>query len=214
VLKKTRVKICGLTSVNDAVHASDCGTDAIGLVFYPPSPRYVDDLALAFDIAQSVGPFVDVVGLFVDAEESFIDRVLNTVPLNCLQFHGNERAVFCEQFSRPFYKALRMKPGVDVIERVSEYASSRGVLLDTYVKGVPGGTGQSFNWESIPSSLDRVVLAGGLTPENVSQAIQVAAPYAVDVSGGVEGTPGVKDPLKVKAFIENAKSTDVTGAGK
>lgn len=207
--KQTRVKICGLCSVEDAVHASENGCDAIGLVFYPPSPRNIDDLALAFDIAQSVGPFVDVVGLFVDAKANFIDEVLRQVPLNCIQFHGNESAEFCEQFSRPFYKALRIKPGMDLIEDAAGYASARGILLDTYVRGVPGGTGQSFNWELVPAALNNVVLAGGLTPENVTQAIEIARPYAVDVSGGVEASPGKKDPSKVSAFINKAKSFQV-----
>lgn len=203
---QTRVKICGLTSVDDAKHAADCGADAIGLVFYPASSRNIDDLALAFDIAQSVGPFVEVVGLFVDADPAQIENVLSRVPLNCLQFHGDESAVFCEQFSRPFYKALRMKPELDIVEKVAEYSSSRGILLDTYVKGVPGGTGQTFNWNEIPSSLRNVVLAGGLNPENVADAVRIAKPYAVDVSGGVEMSPGKKDPQKVAAFIENARS--------
>lgn len=203
---QTRVKICGLTSVDDAKHAAECGADAIGLVFYPPSSRNIDDLALAFDIAQSVGPFVEVVGLFVDADPAQIENVLSRVPLNCLQFHGDESAVFCEQFSRPFYKALRMKPELDIVEKVAEYSSSRGILLDTYVKGVPGGTGQTFNWNEIPSSLRNVVLAGGLNPENVAEAVRIAKPYAVDVSGGVEMSPGKKDPQKVAAFIENARS--------
>jgi phosphoribosylanthranilate isomerase len=187
------------------MHASDCGADAIGLVFYPPSPRNIDDLALAIDIAQSVGPFVDVVGLFVNAEEHFVESVLSKVPLNCLQFHGEETAAYCEQFSRPFYKALRMKPGMDTVETAAQYASARGVLLDTYVKGVPGGTGQSFNWDHVPASLKNVVLAGGLNPENVAKAVSVVRPYAVDVSGGVEASRGIKDPLKVQTFIANAK---------
>lgn len=202
---QTKVKICGIRSIADAESVASAGADAIGLVFYEPSPRHVPDLGLAAEIAMAVGPFTSVVGLFVDAEVAEVERILKTVPLNLLQFHGNENARYCEQYSHPYMKALRMKPGLDVLEVASEYSSARGILLDTYVKGVPGGTGERFNWAEVPPSLKNVVLAGGLTAENVAHAVKSVKPYAVDVSGGVESTPGKKDANKIRAFISEAK---------
>jgi len=202
----TRVKICGITSIEDAICASESGADALGLNFYEPSVRYLADLALACDIAQAAGPLLNVVGLFVDAPADKILRVMEQVPLNTLQFHGNESAEFCEQFKRPYLKALRMKPGENIAELAAQYPSARGILLDTYVKGAPGGTGQVFDWGSVPSSLNNIVLAGGLNPDNVAEAVRCVKPYAVDVSGGVESGPGKKDPQKMNTFVANAKS--------
>lgn len=201
----TKVKICGITSVEDAVFAVDAGADAIGMVFYPPSPRHMSDLGLANEIAQEVGPFSQVVSLFVDEHRDVIENVLNVVSVNCIQFHGRESAADCELYSHPYMKAIRMKSGLNVVEEASRYSSARGILLDTYVKGVPGGTGEAFNWDRVPKTLPNVVLAGGLTHDNVQNAIQVASPYAVDVSGGVEHAPGKKDLTKVAAFIRSAK---------
>lgn len=200
-----KVKICGITSIDDAIFAVKAGADAIGMVFYPPSPRHISDLGLANEIAREVGPFCNVVALFVDEAEDVVEKVLSSVSLNCLQFHGNERAVECERYSHPYIKAIRMKPELSVIDVASEYSSARGILLDTYVKGVPGGTGEAFNWDRVPKTLKNVVLAGGLSHRNVQNAIQAASPYAVDVSGGVEQSPGKKDSTKVAAFIRNAK---------
>lgn len=200
-----RVKICGITSVEDAHAAIKAGADAIGLVFYKPSVRNVSDLGLAKEIALEAGPFTQIVGLFVDAEAHLVDKVRSIVPLNTLQFHGAENAQYCEKFDHPYIKALRMKPGFDVIEAAAEHVSARGVLLDTYVKGIPGGTGETFNWDLVPKELENVILAGGLTPDNVHQAVQAVQPYAVDVSGGVEQSPGKKDIEKVNAFIRQAK---------
>ena len=204
-LAAPKVKICGITSIDDASLAVSAGADAIGLVFYEPSPRNINDLGLASEIAAEVGPFTQLVSLFVDAEPAFIERVLGNVAVNTIQFHGDESAAFCEQFARPYVKALRMKPGLDAALAAAEHPAARGVLLDTYVKGKPGGTGESFNWHRVPENLRNIVLAGGLNANNVGDAIQVVQPYAVDVSGGVEQSPGIKDPNKVRAFVRNAK---------
>jgi phosphoribosylanthranilate isomerase len=207
-----RVKICGITSVDDALIAAEAGADAIGLVFYEPSPRAVS-VDTAITIARSVGPFVSVVGLFVNAQADEISNILSRVSLHVLQFHGNESLTFCEQFQRPYIKAVRMKPEIDIDQAISAYPSALGVLLDAYQKGVPGGTGETFDWGRIPSVAARlaadyppIVLAGGLTPSNVIQAVQQTSPYAVDVSGGVEQALGKKDQQKVIDFIKNAKA--------
>lgn len=205
-----KVKICGITNVIDACYAAQSGADAIGMVFYEPSPRHVSDLGLAAEIATELGPFTQLIGLFVDADVAYIERVLKTVAINCLQFHGNENAAYCEQFAHPYIKALRMKNDLDVIETSAQYISARGILLDSYVKGVPGGTGETFNWQRVPKGMENLILAGGLRPENVADAVQQVRPYAVDVSGGVEKAPGKKDLAKVKAFIQNAKSGAVS----
>ena len=205
LVNKIRVKICGITSVADAQTAADAGADAIGLVFYASSPRAVS-IAQAREIAASVGPFVTVVGLFVNAADSYVRDVLANVGLNLLQFHGDETREFCEQFGRPYMKAIRMRPELDVTRAISEYPSAAAILLDAYRPGVPGGTGETFDWQRIPTQAARpIVLAGGLTPENVASAIQATHIYAVDVSGGVESAPGKKDIQKVKQFIDNAR---------
>lgn len=204
---KSRVKICGITSPEQAVSIAQAGADAIGIVFYEPSPRSVMDVSLAAEIASAVGPFVSVVGLFVDADRGAIESVLNHVPLSCIQFHGNESAVFCSSFHRPFMKAIRMKPDVALDDVMMTYQQAQAILLDTYVKGIPGGTGEAFNWALAPkNSQIPIVLAGGLTANNVGAAIKATSPYGVDVSGGVEVSPGIKDLNKVHAFIRSAKS--------
>ncbi len=200
-----RVKICGITTVEDALAAVNAGADAIGLVFYPKSPRYVTE-EIAHKIAVAVGPFVTVVGLFVDADQTDVDKILAVVPLHVLQFHGNESREYCEQFRRPYMKALRMKAGLDVTAEVVKYPSASGLLLDAYRPGVPGGTGEVFDWARVPqNSSVPLILAGGLTPENVSQAVKQTQVYAVDVSGGVEKTKGIKDSEKVRDFCMQAK---------
>lgn len=204
-MNSIRVKICGITSVADAQIAVKAGADAIGLVFYAPSPRAVS-IELAREIASSVGPFVTVVGLFVDAEESYVHEVLANVSLHVLQFHGAETREFCEQFQRPYMKAIRMRPELDVVQAIREYPSASSVLLDAYRPGVPGGTGETFDWQRVPKQSARpIVLAGGLTAENVALAIQSTHVYGVDVSGGVESAPGKKDPKRVEQFIQNAR---------
>lgn len=206
-MTSTRVKICGITRPADADFAAQAGADAIGIVFYPRSARYVADLALAREIAQSAGPLVTVVGLFVDAETQWIEKVLTAVPLNLLQFHGDESPSICASYQRPFIKAIRMQEGLDLQQKFSDYAHASGFLLDTYVQGEPGGTGQCFNWLRFPKDCEKhVILAGGLTPENVIAAVSATQAYAVDVSGGVELRPGIKDHDKILSFITKAKT--------
>lgn len=200
-----RIKICGLTRVEDAISTVNAGADAIGLVFYARSPRFVS-IETARKIAFAVGPFVTVTGLFVDADPADVENVLKHVPLHLLQFHGDESLAYCESFNRPYIKALRMKPGLDVNQAITAYPSASGILLDAYRPGVPGGTGETFDWEQIPGqSAKPIILAGGLTTENVADAISSTRIYAVDVSGGVESAPGVKDPAKIRDFISNAR---------
>ena len=202
-----RIKICGITSVEDAELAVEAGTDAIGLVFYEPSPRYVQ-IQQAIDIAYSVGPFVTVVGLFVNSDKAAIDNIVNQVPLNLLQFHGDESPAFCEQFSLPYMKAIRMRDDLDLDTEIKRYTSASAILLDAYKPGVPGGTGETFDWKRVPRQTSQhIVLAGGLTPDNVYTAIEQTHPYGVDISGGVESSPGIKDKEKVVAFIGNAKKS-------
>jgi len=205
VLHNVRVKICGITSVEDALAAVRAGADAIGLVFYQASPRAVA-VAQARQIALAVGPFVTVTGLFVDAAPEFVHDILAQVPLHLLQFHGNETVDYCESFTRPYIKALRMRPELDVDAAIAGYASASGILLDAYRQGVPGGTGETFDWARVPKAASvPIVLAGGLTPANVATAIAATGVYGVDVSGGVESTPGAKDHSKLTAFINNAR---------
>lgn len=200
-----QVKICGITTSEDARDAVAAGADALGLVFYAKSPRNVTAEQAAV-IARAVPPFVTLVGLFVDAASAEVEDILARVPLNLMQFHGSESADDCEQFRRPYIKALRMKDDLDVLAAMAGHPAARGFLLDAYRPGVPGGTGESFDWQRVPrGSGQQIVLAGGLTPDNVARAIDEARPQAVDVSGGVEISPGRKDPHKVAAFIRAAK---------
>lgn len=198
----TRIKVCGITSVEDALAVTAAGADAIGLVFYPKSPRYVS-VETAAEIAACLPPFISITGLFVDADPKDIQKTLDRVPLSLLQFHGNEAPEQCERWGMRYIKAFRVRPDSFVEEMVKPYASACGYLLDSYQKGVPGGTGESFDWHLIPDNLNRpVILAGGLNPDNVSLAISKVKPYGVDVSSGVEMRPGIKDHPKVKAFIK------------
>jgi phosphoribosylanthranilate isomerase len=204
-LTAVRVKICGITRVEDALAAAAAGADAIGLVFYAKSPRAVD-IEQAREILAVLPPFVTSVGLFVDAERSELERILASVPLDLLQFHGDESVQQCEAFGRPYIKALRVKAGDDIAAQVARYPSAQGILLDAYVEGVPGGTGEAFDWSLIPQALSKpLILAGGLRPDNVAEAVSRVRPYAVDVSGGVEASKGVKDVEKVGAFIRAAR---------
>ncbi|HWV14391.1 MAG TPA: phosphoribosylanthranilate isomerase [Cellvibrio sp.] len=202
---RIRIKICGITSVADAQLAATAGADAIGLVFYGPSPRAVT-IEQAREIAYSVGPFVTLVGLFVDAEQDFIEQVLARVPLHLLQFHGSESQQFCELFQRPYMKAIRMRPELDLQQAIAGHPNAVAILLDAYRPGVPGGTGETFDWQRIPTnSALPLVLAGGLTPENIALAVSSTSVYGVDVSGGVESSPGKKNGEKIRAFIDNAR---------
>ncbi|WP_439888979.1 phosphoribosylanthranilate isomerase [Pseudomonas sp. MBLB4123] len=201
-----RSKICGITRVEDALIAVEAGADAIGLVFYAKSPRAVS-VPQARAIIAALPPFVTTVGLFVDASADELNAVLRAVPLDLLQFHGDETAASCEAVGRPYMKALRVRPGDDVAARIEPYASAAGILLDTYVAGVPGGTGETFDWSLVPRGLTKpVVLAGGLTPENVAAAIAQVGPYGVDVSGGVEASKGIKDAEKIRAFVSAVRA--------
>ncbi len=203
-MERVRVKICGITSPQQAALAAALGVDAIGLVFYPASPRAVG-LEQAREIARAAGPFTTVVGLFVNAEPDTIEQVLAKVPLGLLQFHGDENPAQCERYHRPYIKALRMKPGLDVASEAERHANAAGLLLDAYHPALPGGTGEVFDWDRFPvDSHTPLILAGGLTPDNVADAIAATHCYGVDVSGGVESAPGVKDAEKMRAFVVNA----------
>jgi phosphoribosylanthranilate isomerase len=203
---RTRVKICGITRVEDALAAVRLGADAIGLVFYEASPRYVT-LEQAQRITRALPPFVTAVGLFVDSLERHIRAAIESCGIQILQFHGDEPAATYAAFARPYIKAIRMVPGVDLYAQQQAYPDAAGFLLDTYVPGTPGGSGETFDWRRIPGNLQKpVILAGGLTAQNVQQAISAVRPFAVDVSSGVEKTKGVKDIDKMAAFIENVRA--------
>ena len=198
---RTRIKICGITRPQDGQDAARLGADAIGLVFYAPSPRAVT-IEQAKAICDALPPFVTRVGLFVNADRSEINKVLADVPLDLLQFHGDETPADCEGFKRPYIKALRMAPEIDVVAEAEAYQSAAGILLDSYETGLAGGTGQTFDWQRVPSEVKQlIILAGGLNPQNVGEAIKRVRPYAVDVSGGVEAVKGIKDKDKMTAFI-------------
>ena len=209
----TRIKICGITRPEDAQVAVAQGADAIGLVFYAKSPRAVD-IGLAREIAAVVPPFVSTVALFVDESADRIERTLSAVSIDMIQFHGNETADFCEQFQRPYLKAIRVKPDLDLIEAAAPYSAARAILLDSWQQGVPGGTGKKFDWQLADTLRHMsVVLAGGLTEENVGEAIARLAPAAVDVSGGVEESPGIKNPSRISNFIRAVRSADALSNG-
>jgi len=198
---RTRVKICGITRRQDAEFAVEMGADALGLVFYPPSPRAVS-IAQAREIIDGLPPFVSIVALFVDAEPSDVYACIEALPIALLQFHGNESVGYCEQFGRPYLKAIRMQENTDLDEMVSQYASATAILLDSYQAGIPGGTGKVFDWSLIKKINKPLILAGGLDVGNVASAIEQIQPYAVDVSGGVEQAKGIKDKQKITAFMQ------------
>lgn len=205
----TAVKICGITRLEDGLAAAQAGAHAIGLVFHPASPRLVT-IGRAREIARSLPPFVTAVGLFVDAPEDEVRRVLEAVPLQLLQFHGGESPDYCTRFGMPYIKAVRVKAGVDLLQYARLHCEARGLLLDAFVEGVPGGSGNAFDWNLIPSALPLpIVLAGGLTPHNVGEAIRRVKPWAVDVTSGVEREKGIKDAAKIAAFIRGARDADV-----
>lgn len=198
---RVRVKICGITCVEDALTAVRNGADAIGLVFYAPSPRNVS-IRQAQEIANQIPAFVSVVGLFVNAEAGFINEVISQVKIDLLQFHGEETPEECAQYTLPFIKAIRVKLDTNLVQCSVDFSAAKALLLDTYTEGVAGGTGHVFDWNLIPKQLTKsVILAGGLTSDNVAQAIAQVKPYAVDVSGGVEISKGIKDAVKIAAFM-------------
>jgi phosphoribosylanthranilate isomerase len=199
---RVRAKICGITRVEDALCAVEHGADAIGLVFYDKSPRNVS-INQAAEIAMQVPAFVSVVGLFVNAEASFIQEVTSKVKLDLLQFHGDEMPQECASYSLPFIKAIRVMADTNLVQYAKDFSEARALLLDAYSEGVAGGTGHVFDWSLIPKQLSKpVILAGGLNAGNVAQAIEQVAPYAVDVSGGVEALKGIKDAAKIAAFMQ------------
>lgn len=205
---RTRIKICGITRVEDGVAAARLGADAIGLMFWAKSPRAVA-IEQAAQICRALPPLVTTVGLFVDAEPEWVDEVVDQVPLSLLQFHGDETPAYCEQFRTPYLKAIRMRDGIDAVALRNQYASARALLLDTYRAGVPGGTGEAFDWERVPPQLaPQIVLAGGLKSDNVGAAVKQLHPWAVDTSGGVESAPGIKDAARIAAFIDAVRAAD------
>ena len=206
---RTRVKICGITRAQDAADVAALGGDAIGLVFFPESPRAVT-AAQAAEIVTGVPVFVTVVGLFVNAAPAKIHAVLKKVRIDVLQFHGDESPEECRAYGRPYIKAIAMRKNRDVHTYARGYADAAGLLLDSYSEGSPGGgTGRVFDWSQVPANLGRpLILAGGLTPENIAEAIRQTRPYAVDVSGGVESTKGIKNAAKIAAFIRGVNSVE------
>ena len=205
----TAVKICGITRTEDGLAAAHAGAHAIGLVFHPGSPRCVAP-GVAAAIVRALPPFITTVALFVDADPQAVRAVLREVPVHLLQFHGAEPPDYCNAFDRPWLKAVRVKPGVDLLQYAGRYAAAKGLLLDAFSDAAHGGTGQSFDWTLIPDRLPLpVVLAGGLTPGNVGEAVRRVRPWAVDVSSGVEREKGIKDAAKIAAFIRGARDADV-----
>jgi len=224
--ERTRIKICGLTREDDVRAAVDAGADAIGLVFYPGSPRFVD-VARAAALADAAGPFVSIVGLFVNADVEEIAHVAERVPLTLLQLHGDESPQFCTQAAQrcrlPFLRAARVRPGLDLVEFADHYRDAAALLLDAFVEGYGGG-GHVFDWTLIPpawlphdhpstgnpnaNGAPRIVLSGGLNAQNVAGAIERVRPYAVDVSSGVEAAKGVKDHARIAAFVRAVRSTE------
>jgi phosphoribosylanthranilate isomerase len=204
---RTRIKICGITRTEDARAAAAAGADAIGLVFYPPSPRYLS-LARAREIRDALPPFVQSVALFVNADAAQVAQVIGHVHPAMLQFHGEESPEFCAQFGMPFVKACRVAQGVDLLEYLRPFAAASGWLLDAHVQEY-GGVGASFDWGLVPASLERpLVLSGGLTIENVGGAVRRVRPWAVDVSTGVESAKGIKDAAKIAAFVAEVRNAD------
>ncbi|NKC14996.1 MAG: phosphoribosylanthranilate isomerase [Gammaproteobacteria bacterium] len=206
---RVRVKICGLTRPGDAIAAAQAGADAIGLVFYPASPRAVS-VAIARAICAVLPPFVSRAALFVNESAQRVEQVLAEVPIDTLQFHGDETSEYCASFGVPFVKAIGVKAGVDVAEEMARFETASGILLDSHDRVRRGGTGRAFDWALIPGKQPAeqpraqhppIILAGGLNPVNVAAAVRTVQPYAVDVSGGVEREKGIKDAALIAAFM-------------
>jgi len=207
-MNRTRIKICGITRQDDLLAAAMAGADAVGFVFYRPSPRYVaPDRVL--ELVRRLPPMINRVGLFVNESPAVVHDVLARVQIDTLQFHGDEDAVYCRQFGLPWIKAARVRPDLDLLEYASAFSGAAGLLLDAYVEGY-GGAGETFDWSLIPKSLPvPIILSGGLTPQNVGEAVRVVRPWAVDVSSGVEaGTKGIKDAQKIAEFISGVRDAD------
>ncbi|SDW99733.1 phosphoribosylanthranilate isomerase [Nitrosomonas oligotropha] len=200
-----RVKVCGITRSEDAIAAIQCGVDAIGFVFWPHSARYIDPESVR-RIAEVIPPFICTVGVYVDPDAAWVEETARAAKLNLLQFHGDESPEFCNQFSQPYIKAIRVKPDTDLLQYAQRYGAAKGLLLDTYAADMPGGTGHAFDWQLIPQQLSLpLILSGGLNPDNVARAIKQTQPWAVDVSSGVEASKGIKDEKKIIAFMQGVK---------
>jgi len=206
----TRVKICGITSDDDVLLAVDAGAHALGFNMFPGSARFVEPLQ-ARHLVEQVPPFVATVGLFVNASGQQVLDICHEIPFDFLQFNGDESDDFCRQFKKPYLKAIRVKPGLDVEAEISQYPSCAGIILDAYVADEFGGTGKTIDWRDLPKFKQRIVLAGGLNPNNIIQAIASVKPYAVDVSSGVERSKGVKDPKKIREFMAAVSAADESG---
>jgi phosphoribosylanthranilate isomerase len=205
---RTRVKICGFTRIEEAVYAAHQGVDAIGLVFFPPSPRHVE-IEQAIKIVNALPAFTSVVALFVNEQEARIREVLAHVPIDCLQFHGDEPAEACRIYDKRYIKAVSMREGIDIEALARHYHDAAGLLLDAFHPDAKGGTGSQFDWAMIPKSCNLpIILAGGLDETNAKQAVQTVRPYALDVSSGVEAKKGIKDSLKIAAFIKQVNEAD------
>jgi len=208
VMRRTRIKICGITRPEDALTAVTEGADALGLVFSAVSPRNIS-AARAADVVAAVPPYVTVVGLFLDAPRAEIERVLTRVRLSALQFHGDESAEDCRGFNLPYIKAVAMAGMSDPQAYAARFPEAQGFLFDSHAPGQRGGLGQTFDWHALPAAFGRpVILAGGLNPSNIAAAVRQVRPYAVDVSSGVEASKGIKDPVKVRAFIQAVREVD------
>ena len=208
-MAQTRIKICGITKPDDARVAAVCGADAIGLVFYPKSPRAVT-ASQALECVKALPPLVTVVALFVNESAENIAKILEEVPIDVLQFHGDETPEFCTQFGRPYLKALRVRSADEIESACDTFRSAKAILLDAWVEGIRGGTGKRFDWKMAQGSFSvPLVLAGGLNAENVAEAIELINPAAVDVSGGVESAPGVKSAKSIEQFIAAVRSADL-----
>jgi len=209
---RTRVKICGITRPEDGQCAARAGADAIGLVFYANSPRYVE-ISQAQAICRALPPFVSVVALFVNAGRECVQAVVDAVPVDLLQFHGDEPASDCEGFARPYIKAIGMKPGLDPLSVMQTHPAAVGFLLDAWQPDIHGGGGVAFDWNAMPKAAAQpLILAGGLTPANVAQAIERTRPFAVDVSSGVEQEKGIKSADKIEAFMRGVERGDASQA--
>jgi len=206
---RTRIKICGITRLEDAKASVRAGCDALGFVFYKESPRYIALDAFKV-IVKELPPFVTKTGLFVNADPAEIEEAIQSGLVNVLQFHGDETPDFCRQFNFPYIKAVAVSSSVDLIQYAKDFHDAEALLLDAYHEHLKGGTGQTFDWNLIPQSLSKpIVLAGGLHVDNVKEAIKKVKPYAVDVSGGVEESKGIKNSLKIQAFIKETQDAAV-----
>ncbi len=205
---RTRIKLCGITRPQDAEYAATLGVDAIGLMFYAKSPRAIN-IEQAQAICALLPPFVSVVGVFVDATATEIADTVGQVPLDVVQLHGHETPAACAQVPCPYYKAIGVQDMPQLTRQAAQYPQAKALLLDRFDPEKFGGTGQTFDWSQIPNTIKQpLILAGGLNPDNVIQAIQRVQPYAVDVSGGIEAAPGIKEPAKMAAFVAAVKRAD------